>query len=90
MCYLKLLTCERDGCRQPNKGDIVLKTGRIPARMHGVFGGHDSDLSRLDNVLVVGTKNDFERTASIRAMSSSQDPVGSDDGGTAEPRIINN
>lgn len=87
---MNLLTSERDGSRQPNEGNIVLKSGGIPTRMHGEFGGHNPDLSGLNNVLVVGTKNNLERTASICAVGSSQDPVGSDDGGTAEPRIINN
>lgn len=58
--------------------------------MHGEFSGDNSDLGWLDNVLVMGTKDDFEGSPSIGTVSSSQNPVGSDDGGTAEPGIVDN
>jgi hypothetical protein len=85
-----LLTGEADGCWQLDQGNVILQPGGIPFGMHGEFGGHDSDLGWLDNVLVVGAKDDFEGSASIGAVGSSQNPVGGNDGGAAEPGIVNN
>ena len=58
--------------------------------MHSEFSGDNSDLSWFDNVFIVCSEDDFEGSASIGAVSGSQNPIGSDNGGTAEPGVVNN
>jgi hypothetical protein len=38
------LTSEADWSGQLDQSNVVLKFGRVPSRMHGEFGGDNSDL----------------------------------------------
>ncbi len=82
-------TGESDWRGQFDQGDIVLQLSGIPLRMHSEVGGDYPDLSSLNNVLVMGAKNDFERGTTIGTVSGSQNPIGRDKGSSAEPRIVN-